>query len=306
MNAASANVLRTGGDLAEGGFLSPRGVLQVEEPGMEEAFEAYVSGASGLEIVGSDDVCRLFPPYRPDRAVRGALEPDASDIDVDALLQAFARALRANGGAIVPNAKVTKLSRVDDVWLAKTPAGTFQAPVVVNAAGAWGDVVAGLAGVAPVGLMPLRRTIAVLPTPEDTSGWTLTASVGETWYAKPDGGRLWVSPADEDLVEPHDAWPDDMVLAEGLDRFAQSTTWEVNRVERSWAGLRTFAPDRTPVNGFEPQCEGFYWLAGQGGYGIQTAPAMSQLAADQILGHQAALSEDVRAALSPSRFRNTN
>ena len=127
--------------------------------------------------------------------------------------------------------------------------------------------------------------------------------MAETWYAKPDGGRLWVSPADEDPMEPHDAYPDDMVLAEGLDRFSKATTMEVNRVERSWAGLRTFAPDRTPVNGFEQGLDGFYWLVGQGGYGIQTAPAMSRLAADVILGHDPALSSDIIQAVSPERFR---
>jgi len=305
MNAASEDILRSGGDLAEAGFLSPRGVLQVEEPGMEAAFEAYIDGASGLEILGPEDVCRCFPPYRPERVVRGALEPDASDIDVDGLLQAFIRKMRAHGGQIVPKAEVKVLNRTGGVWRVETQAGAFEAPVVVNAAGAWGDVVAGLAGIAPVGLIPMRRTIAVLPAPggADTSGWTLTASIAETWYAKPDGGRLWVSPADADPVEPHDAWPDDMVLAEGLHRFEQSTTIEVTRVERSWAGLRTFAPDRTPVNGFEPAADGFVWLVGQGGYGIQTAPAMSRLAADLVLGHDPHLPPEVVAALSPLRFR---
>ncbi len=303
LNAASVDVLRSGGDLAETGFLSPRGVLQVEEPGMAAAFEEYTAGAEGLEIVSGEEVCRLFPPFRPERAVRGALEPDASDIDVDALLQAFIRTLRAAGGQIVPKAEVTALSRVGDLWRAETPAGEFEAPVIVNASGAWGDQVAALAGIAPVGLTPMRRTIAVLPVTEDTSGWCLTATMAETWYAKPESGRLWVSPADEDPVEPHDAYPDDMVLAEGLHRFEQSTTLEVTRVERSWAGLRTFAPDRTPVNGFEPVADGFYWLVGQGGYGIQTAPAMSQLAADQILGNAPALTPNVISALSPERFR---
>lgn len=303
LNRASEATLRTGGDLAETGFLSPRGVLQVEEPGQDAAFDAYTAGAQGLEILGPDDVLGLFPIYRKEMVVRGALEPDASDIDVDGLLQAYLRQLRAHGGQIVPKAEVTALSRAGEVWRAETKAGMFEAPVIVNASGAWGDRVAALAGIAPVGLTPCRRTVAVIPAPEDTRNWALTASVAETWYAKPDAGRLWVSPADEDPMEPHDAYPDDMVMAEGLHRFEQATTVEVTRVERSWAGLRTFAPDRTPVNGFEPGTDGFYWLVGQGGYGIQTAPAMSQLAADSILGHKPSLSEDTIAALSPARFR---
>jgi D-arginine dehydrogenase len=151
----------------------------------------------------------------------------------------------------------------------------------------------------------MRRSIAVVfaPPGHDSSRWPLTASAGEDWYVKPDGGRLWVSPADEDPVYPHDAWPDDMVLAEGIDRFQQMVNMEITRVERSWAGLRTFAPDRTPVVGPEPGAQGFFWLCGQGGYGIQTSPALSRLAADLILGLRPALPDATVAALSPARFR---
>lgn len=304
-NAASEEVFRTGADLLDTGFLSPRGVLEVEEPGQSDAFEAYINGSSGLEVLDAQETLKLFPIYRPDMVVRSAYEPDASDIDVDGLLQGFIRKLRHHNGQIVPNARVANLTRIGDVWRAETPAGVFEAPIVVNAAGAWGDVVADLAGIAPVGLTPCRRTIAVLPMPDglDNRNWPVTASVAETWYAKPDGGRLWVSPADEDPMEPHDAFPDDLVMAEGLHRFSEATTFEVNRVERSWAGLRTFAPDRTLVNGWEPNAEGFFWLVGQGGYGIQTAPAMSQLAADLVLDHTAQVAQDVVNAVSPARFR---
>jgi len=303
LNAASEHVLRSGGHLSETGFLSPRGVLQVEEPGDAEQFEQYIAGASDLEMLTPEDVLRHFPIYRPEMVVRGALEPNASDIDVDALLQAYIRRLRAHGGSIVPKAEVRTLSREVGAWRVETGVGAYEAPVVIDAAGAWGDVVAARADIAPVGLQPMRRTVAVLPAPEDTRHWCLTASVAETWYAKPDGGRLWVSPAEEDPTEPHDAFPDDMVLAEGLHRFEQATTMQVKRVERSWAGLRTFASDRTPVNGIEPGVEGFHWLVGQGGYGIQTAPAMSRLAADLALGRPSELSDRVVAALSPTRFR---
>ena len=305
LNRASEQTFRTGGDLAETGFLSPRGVLEVEEPGQADAFAAYIDGASGLEILCPEEVRALMPIYRPEMVVRGAYEPEAADIDVDALLQAFIRRLRAEGGRIVPRAEVRGLARTGGVWRAETAAGPFEAPVIVNAAGAWGDRVAALAGIAPVGLTPCRRSIAVVPVPEDldTRRWPVTASAAETWYCKPDGGRLWVSPADEDPVEPHDAYPDDMVLAEGLHRFSEATTMEVTRVERSWAGLRTFAPDRTPVNGPEAGAEGFHWLVGQGGYGIQTAPAMSQLAADLVLGHAPAVPVETVAALSPARLR---
>jgi D-arginine dehydrogenase len=185
----------------------------------------------------------------------------------------------------------------------ETPAGAFEAPVIVNAAGAWADEVARLAGIRPLGLTPKRRSAAILPPPEgvDVTGWPLVASVSMAWYAKPDAGKFMVSPADEDPVEPHDAWPDDMVLAEGLHRFAQAMDYEITRVERSWAGLRTFAPDGDPVAGFDPEAEGFFWLAGQGGHGVQTSPALAALTADLILGRAPSLPGDVVAALSPGR-----
>lgn len=305
LNRASEDVLRTGGDLADTGFLGPRGLLYVAAEGHEAHLDGVMRGASGMEEIGADEAARLFPLLRRDRVARAAVERDASDIDVDALLQAFLRSLRARGGEVVPRAEVSAMRREGGVWRVETAAGTFEAPAVVNAAGAWGDVIAARAGIAPVGLQPMRRSIAVVPVPEghDPRRWALVASAAEDWYAKPDGGRLWVSPADEDPVEPHDAWPDDMVLAEGIDRFQRMVAVEVTRVERSWAGLRTFAPDRTPVVGSEPTAEGFCWLCGQGGYGIQTSPALSRLAADLVVGLPPALPGAIVAALSPSRFR---
>jgi D-arginine dehydrogenase len=309
LNRASEEVLRTGGDLDEGGtgrgFLGPRGLLYVAAEGHEAHLDHAMDGASGMEEIAADEAVRHFPLLRRDRVARAAVERDASDIDVDALLQAFLRTLRRHGGEVVPHAEVSTMLRRGGTWRVETPAGSFEAPVVVDAAGAWGDVVAARARIAPIGLQPMRRSIAVVPVPEghDPRRWPLVASAAEDWYAKPDGGRLWVSPADEDPVEPHDAWPDDLVLAEGIDRFQRMVAMEVRRVERSWAGLRTFAPDRTPIVGPEPEAEGFFWLCGQGGYGIQTAPALSRLAADLVLGLPPALPDATVGALSPARFR---
>lgn len=305
LNRASEEALRTGGDLAESGFLSPRGLMYVATSGHEVHLDHVMEGANGLEEIGADEAARHFPLLRRDRVARAAVERDASDIDVDALLQAFLRKLRACGGELVARARVRSMMREEGVWRVETEAGPFEAPVIINAAGAWGDVIAERAGIPRVGLQPMRRSIAVVPVPEgyDPRRWALVASAAEDWYAKPDGGRLWVSPADEDPVEPHDAWPDDMVLAEGIDRFQRMVAMEVTRVERSWAGLRTFAPDRTPVVGREPGAEGFFWLCGQGGYGIQTSPALSRLAADLVLGLTPALPDATVAALSPARFR---
>ena len=178
------------------------------------------------------------------------------------------------------------------------------APTDINAAGGWADQMAALAQVAKVGLRPLRRSAALLPAPaeHDVSRWPLFASASERWYAKPEAGLLMVSPADEDPVEPHDVWADDMVLAEGLDRFEQAVTMPVTRVLKSWAGMRSFVVDRNPVVGFAPGSDGFFWLAGQGGYGIQAAPALARLAADLCLGRATSLPEATIAALAPGRF----
>ena len=152
-------------------------------------------------------------------------------------------------------------------------------------------------------MTPNRRSIAILPVPDgqDVMHWPLVGSLDETWYAKPQSGKLLVSPADEDPVPPMDAWPDDMVLAEGLDRFERAMHYPITRVERTWAGLRSFVADRTPVAGFAPNAEGFFWLAGQGGYGIQTSPALSQLAADLIMERAPAIPDEIVAKLSPGR-----
>lgn len=305
LNQAAEEILRTGGEISDTGFLGLRGMMYVAAAGHEADLDQQLAGSVRMEEISPDEAVRHFPLLRRDKIVRATIEREASDIDVDGLFQAWLRRLRAHGGEVVTRAEATTLRHERGAWRVETPAGTFKAPLLVNAAGAWGDVVAGRCEVAPVGLQPLRRSIAVVPAPDghDIRDWPMVASAAENWYAKPDGGRLWISPADEDPVEPHDAWPDDMVLAEGIDRFQQMVDMEVTRLETSWAGLRTFAPDRTPVVGFEPGRKDYFWLCGQGGYGIQTSPALSRLAADLILGQSPALSEATVAALSPARFR---
>lgn len=303
LNAASESVLKEPEGISEESLLTPRGELLIATEDELSSFDSYLDGAEGMERISAKDAVALFPLLRPEPIAAAAIERDAQDIDVDRLLQGFARIARHNGAKIVTDAAVSALTRTGTTWTAKTPAGTFEAPVVINAAGAWADAVAGLAGVTKVGLVPMRRSAAILPVPDgtDVTRWPLVASASENWYAKPDAGKLMVSPADEDPVEPHDAWPDDMVLAEGLYRFEQAVTMPVTRVERSWAGLRSFVADRTPVVGFAPETEGFFWLAGQGGYGVQTAPALSQLTADLCLGRASPLDADVIKALDPGR-----
>jgi D-arginine dehydrogenase len=196
--------------------------------------------------------------------------------------------------------EVAAISRDGHPWRITTIGGeTHEARVLVNAAGAWADVVATRAGVAPLGLTPLRRSVARMPAPggHDPGGWPMLMGAGESWYAKADAGAWIVSPAEEHPVpEPHDAWPDDMVLAEGIARYQPFVTEEVTRVTSSWAGLRTFAPDRCLVLGPDPDRADFIWVAGQGGYGFQTAPAASRLVADLVAGRDPACRGDRRRA----------
>jgi D-arginine dehydrogenase len=247
----------------------------------------------------------MVPILRRAALAAAVLEPDAQDIDVDRLLQGCLRLLRARGGTLQSAAPVTALARDGAGWRVEAGGAVLHCDQVVNAAGAWADRVAALAGLPPVGLVPKRRSAVLMPVPaapETVAGWPLFGSVAETWYAKPDAGRLMISPADEDPVEPCDAWPDDMVLAEGLDRFSQMVDVPLVRPSHSWAGLRSFVADKTPVVGEDPLAPGFWWLAGQGGYGVQTSPALAALIAALVGGSAPALPPEVLAALSPARF----
>ncbi len=305
--ASEAEMVAPPAAIAEGSLLSPRGILLIAGQDELAAFEHHMATADGaVEILPADAVAR-FPILRRDPIARASIEEDAPDIDVDRLLQGWLRVIRQNGGEIAGSAEALKIGRSGGTWRVESRDASLEAPVLINAAVAWADAVAARAGLTPLGLRPLRRSAAILPAPHghDVSGWPLVGSISETWYAKPEAGRLMVSPADEDPVDPHDAWADEMVLAEGLHRFEQATTVPVTRVEGSWAGLRTFAADRTPVAGFDPAAEGFFWLAGQGGYGIQTAPALSRLAAALLGGAEgtAVLPRAIVSALAPKRLR---
>jgi len=304
LNAASEPVLASGGDFADEGFLSPRGELMIATGDELDALDAYLAGADDMPRITPREAVEMVPILREDAIAAAAIERHARDIDVDRLLQSFLRSARHAGTAFHPKAPAQSIAREGATWRVTAGGETFEAPVVINAAGAWADKVAEMAGVARVGLQPMRRSAAILPAPEghDVARWPAVVSASESWYAKPEAGKLMVSPADEDPVDPHDAWPDDMVMAEGLHRYETATTVPVTRVERTWAGLRNFVPDRTPVVGFAPDATGFFWLAGQGGYGIQTSPALSRLAADLCLSRKPTLDDAVVAALDPARL----
>lgn len=295
---------------AEHDLLGRRGSLHLAADGQEQALDDLVAGGSGLDRVTAEEAIRLVPRLRPGRLAGAAYEPDSMDIDVNALHLGFLKQLRDAGGRVVTDARAQRIARRDGVWRVETPAGAFEAPVVVNAAGAWADTVAAMAGAKPVGLVPCRRTAVVVDAPdgEDASGWPLTGDVAESFYFKPESGRIMISPADETPVAAHDVQAEEMDVAVAVDRFMTAVDVPVRRIAHRWAGLRTFAPDRTPVVGYDPEEAGFFWLAGQGGYGIQTAPAMGRLAAALVLGDDVpeplATAGVDPAALSPGRFSN--
>lgn len=286
---------------AQGGVLSPRGLMLVALQG-ETGFDTERAHMEMREL-SLPEARALVPILNPDTVARIGHRSDAWDIDTDLMLQNFTREARSNGATIATGQKVTAITKTTH-WQVTTATTTYTATILINAAGAWADPLAGLAGVRPMGITPLRRSMARLKAPggHDTRPWPMMFGLGESWYAKPDAGGLLVSPADEDPMPPQDAWPDDMVLAEGLARYEARMTEPVTRPIATWAGLRSFAPDRELVIGFAPDAPDFFWLAGQGGYGMQTAPAASQLAADLIAARPPEIDAQTVQALSPARF----
>jgi len=259
----------------------------------------------GLRQITLDELRAMVPALRPDYAAAAAIEDDAFDMDVAAIHQGFLRQLRANSGVLALRHRAGRIERLADTWEVHTSAGAnFRAPVVVNAAGAWGDEVAAIAGVRPLGLTPCRRTAAIIdPSPWDASDWPTVGDVASTWYARPEARtRLLVSPADETPIHAHDVRPDELDIALGIDRMRAALAIEVRRVEHSWAGLRTFTPDHSLAFGWDATAEGFFWCVGQGGYGIQTSPAAGKLVADLIVGRDPGAARDVVAAVDPRRF----
>ena len=230
------------------------------------------------------------------------------DLDVDAILQAYLRLLRRRGGSTLNNHGVTTLSRMAGVWQVTAGGEEFRAPVVVNAAGAWVERVAALAGLAPIGVKPLLRTAFLIDPPAgiDIEDWPLMLDAYEDFYFKPDAGQIMICPADEAPTEPCDAQANDLEVAIGVDRFEKATGLDIRHVNHRWAGLRTFAPDRVFVAGFDPRSEGFFWLAGQGGYGVQSAPAMAHMTTSLITGTEPPVNfagvMEYKAAVAPNRL----
>lgn len=292
-------------------FASDRGCLYLATEAQIDRLDAFgrqPTVAPSVERIGQTEIRALSPLLRPGVVVAALYERHAYSLDVDAIHADYLKRFRRAGGVTECSAPVTKLDYFGEQWTVETKGRRFCAPVIVNAAGAWGDVVAMMAHVRPVGLQPMRRTVALVDPPAgiDPSRWPMAVDIDEQFYLKPDAGKIILSPADETPMDPCDAWAEEIDVAIAVDRVQQVFDLPVNRVAHSWAGLRTFAPDRTPVAGFDPEVPGFFWLVGQGGYGIQTAPGLSRFSAAMILGKDMPsdlVELGLRAAdLAPQRF----
>jgi D-arginine dehydrogenase len=271
---------------ADARLMVQRGTLLFEAEGQAEDTAELLSFAVGLDEISEDEARQRFPILRAGYAKRCFMDAQTADLDVDLLHRGYLKLFKARGGTLLLQSPLTSAERVASRWQARCGTETIAATVIVNTSGAWGDAVAERCGVKPVSLQPKRRSIAVVPVDHANgmNGWPMVIDVAETWYAKPQSGSLLVSSADATPVDAHDAFADDMAIAEGIDRMMQATTLEVERISHSWGGLRTFAPDGNPVIGFDPSTDGFFWLVGQGGYGIQSAPALSATAAAMARG----------------------
>ena len=292
-------------------LLTPRGVMFIgradQQAALDEVFTSAALHVDSIHHLNEADVRERIPVVRPGYAAAGVLEADAMDMDVNALHQGFLRGARRHGAELRTNARVVGLTRRDGAWRISLGHEEISAKVIINAAGAWCDKIAALAGAETVGLVPKRRTSILFdgPTDQAFAAWPALIDADEEFYARPESGALMGSPADETPMEPCDVQPEELDIAIAVDRLQQATSLEIPRVIRSWAGLRSFVEDKTPVVGFDAKVDGFFWLAGQGGYGIQTAPSMGRVSAALALGRD--VPEDLQAFgvsaadLSPAR-----
>ncbi|MEZ5740110.1 MAG: FAD-dependent oxidoreductase [Burkholderiaceae bacterium] len=270
-------------------LVGPRGVLMLARPDQEAALAALFDAVGPLpsvRLVEARDMREVMPLLRPGYVCRGMHDTDCQDIDVAALHQAWLRQFAHRGGRLLVNSRVCALAPAAGGWLLETKQRRVRCERVVNAAGAWADEVAMLAGARPVGLIPRRRTALTVEAPRDpaAAGWPMTVDIDEQFYLKPEAGRLLLSPGDETACPPGDVQPEEIDVATAIDRVQRAFELPISRLSSRWAGLRSFVADREPVLGEDPCRPGFFWLAGQGGYGIQTAPAMARVAAAAVLG----------------------
>lgn len=295
---------------AEAPLLAPRGTLFVAAKARGAEIDRALADAlpGTVREISRTEALERCPVLNHDWLDRAIANDDAQDMDVAAIHQGYLRGFKASGGTLVCDARATALERANGVWRIDARSGRFEARTVVNAAGAWADEVAALAGVAPVGIVPKRRTAFVFDAPADPRVWSFVCEIAEEFYFKPEAGLILASPADETPSPPCDAQPEEIDIAECAARIEEATTLRIGRIKRKWAGLRCFVADKCPVVGPDPREPGFVWLAAPGGYGIMTSPALGALCASMALGRS--LPADLvrhgvdPAALSPARLRS--
>jgi len=298
---------------AEHPLLTPRGEMTVDFNGdPDELQQQYLSAKASvpeMQLLSAEEACARLPILRREKVHGAIYDPSASDIDTDALHQGYLRGIRRQQGEVHTDCEVLGLERdAEGLWQVRTAGQTFSAKVLINAAGAWADQIGELAGARPLGLQPKRRAAFIFAPPEglDIHDWPMLVSLDESFYMKPDAGMFLGSPANADPVEPHDVQPEELDIALGIYQIEEATTLTIRRPTRTWAGLRSFVSDGNLVSGFDPQVPGLFWVAAQGGYGIQTSPAMGQASAALVRGQ--ALPEHLEhfgldaAMLSPARL----
>lgn len=308
INSASVDFFRTPPDgFCETPLLTPRGCLTVAPAAHAADLDAILALSQPGETITETDpraACDMAPFLRPDRVARAVFEENVTDIDVATLLLSYLKGAKARGAVVRTKQPVTALSRDAGVWTVETAKSSFCASTIINAAGAWADRIGAMAGARRIGIVPKRRTAIIISAPPDTDCAVLPAVdfAGCDAYLKPDAGKLMVSPGDATATDPHDAWADDMDIALLADWIAQETTIKVTKIDHSWAGLRSFVADDSPVVGFDPDVPGFFWLAGQGGYGIMMSPVLAMLTADLCTGARGSRTDLFADALSPQRL----
>ncbi|MFR0691581.1 NAD(P)/FAD-dependent oxidoreductase [Enterobacterales bacterium AE_CKDN230030158-1A_HGKHYDSX7] len=273
-------------------ILTPRGEMTVDFEGnpaeLQRQYESALASVPEMRLLDADEACAIVPVLRREKVHGAMLDPSAADIDTDGLLQGYLRGIRRNGGSVQLDSEALEISRIDGAWEVRCAQQVYRAPVLVNAAGSWSDKIAELAGAAPLGLTPKRRAAFLFSPPEgvDSHAWPVLVSLDESFYFKPDAGMLLGSPANADPVEPHDVQPEELDIAMGIYQIEEHTTLSIRRPSHTWAGLRSFFADGDLVSGYDLATPGLYWVAGQGGYGIQTSAAMGEASA-ALIRHEA-------------------
>lgn len=305
LTSASIPLVEARADRAGTSIYTPRPLLWLHYEEDPAPFEHLLATVPGLQAIGADEAVRMLPALHRDALVDAGVDASAVEVAVPTLLSWYRADAVAGGARIVAGSRVTAAERVGDVWRLTAGSETVEAPVVVDAAGAWVDPVAALLGARPLGLTPKRRTVAVAPAGRDVDPlWPMAADVADRFYFRPRGEAILASALEDEVSEPEDARPTAEVVATVLERVNAATDLALGTPLTTWTGLRTLSPDAVPVIGFDAEVPGLYWLAGQGGYGIQTSAALAQVAAADLLGvgHGLAGLDGVLAQLTPTRF----